>query len=153
YRGGLVLLGDLLRVGAAGGLEARRLGVLGGREPDLGLRRVVPLRAGHVVLHRVLVALDLVLVVRGVGRRLVGAHRALVGGRGLLGGVVGRGGLLGGRLLGDGLVLRGVVLGGPLGGGLRLLHRGLLRAVALQHQLDDGHGGVVALAGTDLGDA
>src|SRR5699024_4239340 len=48
---------------------------------------------------------------------------------------------------------RGVLgLGSALRSALGLLHHGLLRGVLLGDQLDDGHRGVVALAGTDLGD-
>src|SRR5690625_6467285 len=43
--------------------------------------------------------------------------------------------------------------GGVLGGALGLLHHSLLRGVLLLDQLDDGHRGVVALAGADLRDA
>src|SRR5688500_9987099 len=52
---GLVL--DLL-VGATGRLEARGLGGLGVREPELGVGLVVPLRTLDVVLPGVGVALD-----------------------------------------------------------------------------------------------
>src|SRR5690625_4084356 len=72
---------------------------------------------------------------------------------GLLGtfGGFGRRGVLGGSglLRGGGLVGPGGVLGGALG----LLHHSLLRGVLLLDQLDDGHRGVVALAGADLRDA
>src|SRR5690625_4528614 len=69
---------------------------------------------------------------------------------GVLGGL-GRRGVLGGSglLRGGGLVGPGGVLGGALG----LLHHSLLRGVLLLDQLDDGHRGVVALAGADLRDA
>ena len=45
------------------------------------------------------------------------------------------------------------LLGRPLGRCLGLLDGGLLRRQRLADELDDGHGGVVALAGADLGDA
>ncbi|KNC19903.1 hypothetical protein AC792_03280 [Arthrobacter sp. RIT-PI-e] len=77
------------------------------------------------------------------------------------------GGVLGGHLVGDGCVgrfhgtgvisgHRGLVGDGSGGGRLGLLGLGdgrLLRGHGLQHQLDDGHGGVVALAIADLRDA
>jgi len=73
------------------------LGVLGAGEPDLGDRGVVPARAGNVVLHGVLVALDQVVVVGSVGGALLETDRAGV--LGLvslvsLGGLGGRGNLL-----------------------------------------------------------
>src|SRR5699024_6351990 len=56
------LVGLLLLALATSRLEAGRLGLVGGLEPDLGDGRVEPLRTGDVVLLRVEVALDGVLV-------------------------------------------------------------------------------------------
>ena len=131
---------DLLGGGAAGGGEARGLGLLSAGEPDLGDRGVVPARAGNVVLHGVLVALDQVVVVGSVRGALLQADRAGVLGLVSLVVLLGLGLLRGLVLVGDGL------LGGLLGGGDRVVHD-LLAGNRLQHQGDDRHGGVVALAG------
>ena len=106
-----------------------------------------------MVLHGVLVALDQVVVVGSVSGALLETDRAGVLGLvsllslvGLLLSLLGRGLLLGLVLVGDSL------LGGLLGGGDRVLHD-LLAGNRLQHQGDDRHGGVVALAGGRLDDA
>src|SRR4051794_25319070 len=88
-------------VSGAGLGEASGLRVVGGLEPELGDRLVVPLAIGLVVLARVGVALDGVVrvgrravLVRGdgTGRDLLGGSLGGVGGVGALGGV-GLGGL------------------------------------------------------------
>src|SRR5699024_12877874 len=94
-----LLVGLLLLALATSRLDAGRLGLVGGLEPDLGDGRVEPLRTGDVVLLRVEVALDGVLVTRR-GTILERLH-------GTIGQVLG-------RSLG-GLLLRSRVLGGAPG--------------------------------------
>src|SRR5690606_7703452 len=137
---GSALVGRLTLGLVRGGLV--RGGVVGARRDHGGLGRVV----------RRLVLGDLGdLTLGGAGRALPGGGvRGLGVGVGLvaLGGLVG-GGLLGlelgvGDRRGGRLVLR-LVPGRPLGGALGLGHDRLL-GDRLTDQLDDGHGGVVALA-------
>src|SRR5699024_3109605 len=120
-----LLVGLLLLALATSRLEAGRLCLVGGLEPDLGHGPAAPLRTGDVVLLRVEVALDGVLVTRRgtILERLDGT----------LGQVLGRG--LGGLLLGS------RVLGGALGGTLRLLDDRALRLGVdrLADELDDAH--------------